>query len=173
MIGFFDNCDSYVSFWILRYAKNSCLVYVTFFLKYFWWTHTLVLFWGHWYPCFRFLVMFPLGFKARVGSTLCAFAQANVVYIPWDLPLVLHLPPSWQPAWLSVASLHASAVVGVGSGSNGKSPAQKMNTLPLCQRPGLVQVTWLWSSLLLTVWWWYLFGGHDPYIFRKLIRPKF
>ena len=30
------------------------------------------LFWGHWYPWFGFLVMSPLGFKARVGSALFA-----------------------------------------------------------------------------------------------------
>ena len=68
-----------------------------FFLKSFWRTH--VLFWGHWYPCFGFLVTSPLGFKARVGSALFAiFAEANVMYIPQDSPLVLHLPTSWRPA---------------------------------------------------------------------------
>ena len=41
----------------------------------------------------------PLGFKARVGSALFAmFAEANVMYIPQDSPLVLHLPTSWRPA---------------------------------------------------------------------------
>ena len=56
-------------------------------------------FWGHWYPCFGFLVMSPLGFKARVSSALFAiFAEANVMYIPQDSPLVLHLPTSWWPA---------------------------------------------------------------------------
>ena len=41
----------------------------------------------------------PLGFKARVGSALFAiFAEANVMYIPQDSPLVLHLPTSWHPA---------------------------------------------------------------------------
>ena len=60
---------------------------------------THVLFWGHWYPCFGFLVTSPLGFKARVGSALFAiFAEANVMYIPQDSPLVLHLPTSWRPA---------------------------------------------------------------------------
>ena len=54
---------------------------------------------GHWYPCFGFLVTSPLGFKARVGSALFAiFAEANVMYIPQDTPLVLRLPTSWQPA---------------------------------------------------------------------------
>ena len=33
-------------------------------------------FWGHWYPCFGFLVI------ARVGSALFAFCKANVMYIP-------------------------------------------------------------------------------------------
>ena len=41
-----------------------------------------VLFWGHWYPCFGFLVTSPLGFKARVGSVLFAFAEVNVMYVP-------------------------------------------------------------------------------------------
>ena len=50
-------------------------------------------------PVFGFLVTSPLGFKARVGSALFAiFAEANVMYIPQDSPLVLHLPTSWQPA---------------------------------------------------------------------------
>ena len=49
-----------------------------FFLKFFYTSH--VLFWGHWYPCFVFLVMFPLRFKARLGSALFP----NVIYIPWD-----------------------------------------------------------------------------------------
>ena len=39
-----------------------------FFKKVFGRTH--VLFWGHWYPCFGFLVTSPLGLKARVGSAL-------------------------------------------------------------------------------------------------------
>ena len=59
-------------------------------------THTHVLFWGHWFPCFGFLVTSPLGFKARVGSALFAFWEANVMYIPQDPPLVLHMPTSWQ-----------------------------------------------------------------------------
>ena len=42
----------------------------------------------------------PLGFKARVGSALFAiFAEANVMYIPQDSPLVLHLPTSWRPVF--------------------------------------------------------------------------
>ena len=71
--------------------------FLKFFFKSFWRTH--VLFWGHWYPCFGFLVTSALGFKARVGSALFAiFAEANVMYIPQDSPLVLHLLTSWWPA---------------------------------------------------------------------------
>ena len=36
-----------------------------------------VLFWGHWYPCFGLLVMSPLGFKARVGSSLFVFYRGK------------------------------------------------------------------------------------------------
>ena len=37
-------------------------------------------FWGHWYPCFGFLVTSPLGFKVRVGSALFTFCggECNV-----------------------------------------------------------------------------------------------
>ena len=58
---------------------------------------THVLFGGHWYPCFGFLVTSPLGFKARVGC-LIRIAEVNVMYVPQDPPLVLHLLTSWQPA---------------------------------------------------------------------------
>ena len=52
-----------------------------FFKKSFWGHMCLI--WGHWYPCFGFLVTTPLGFKARVGSALFAcFVEANVMYIP-------------------------------------------------------------------------------------------
>ena len=55
-------------------------MHCTFFFWSFWWTHTYVLFWGHLYPCFGFLVTSPLGFKARMGSALFAFygGECNV-----------------------------------------------------------------------------------------------
>ena len=52
------------------------------------------------------MVMSPLGFKIRVGSALMSFLRESyVIYIPWDPPLVLHLPTSWQPVFTSA---HAS-----------------------------------------------------------------
>ena len=42
------------------------------------------------------------------------FAEANVMFIPQDPPLVLHVPTSWQPAQ-PVTSPHACAEVGLGS----------------------------------------------------------
>ena len=54
---------------------------------------------GHWYPCFGFVVTSPPSFKARVGSALFTFfAEVNVMYIPSDPPLVLHVLTSWWPA---------------------------------------------------------------------------
>ena len=47
--------------------------------------------------CFGFLVMSPLGFEARVGC-LIRIVEANVMYIPQDPPLVLHMLTSWWPA---------------------------------------------------------------------------
>ena len=74
---FFPRCD--------RGVFNSDLV-IFVFLKFL--ADTCPFFWGHWYPCFGFLVTSPLGFKARVGSALFAiFAEANVMYIPQDSPL--------------------------------------------------------------------------------------
>ena len=94
-------------------------------------------FWGHWYPCFGFLVTSPLGFKARVGSALFAiFAEANVTYIPQDSPLVLHFADLLAAGMQPVTSPHACAEVGLGSDSNVQLHEQKTNALPLCQRPG-------------------------------------
>ena len=58
------------------FMSNNMILF--FFLKFL--TDTRVLFSGHWYPCFGFLVTSPLGFKARVGSALFAFCggECNV-----------------------------------------------------------------------------------------------
>ena len=43
-----------------------------------------------------------LDFKARVGCLIRIFAEANVIYIPQDPPLVLHMPTSYiycQTSW--------------------------------------------------------------------------
>ena len=126
------------------------LIISLFFLKFniFTYIHkwrTHVLLWGHRYACFGFLVTFRLGFKARVGSALFIFAEVNVMYIPQDPPLVLHMLTSGQLTLQPVTSPHASAEVGLCSDLNGQSPAQKTNVLPLCQRPG-----YFWSPILLS-----------------------
>ena len=63
---------------------------------------------GHLYPCFEFMVTSPLGFKALVSCLTCS-TEANVIYIPCDPPLMLHLPTSWQSVWLPVLSPHTVA----------------------------------------------------------------
>ena len=55
-----------------------------FFLKLFSPIHSDVLFWGHFYPCFGFLVVSPLGFKARAGSALFEL-QSTSGATPGDL----------------------------------------------------------------------------------------
>ena len=97
-------------------------------------------FWGHWYPCFGFLVTSPLGFKARVGSALFAIfcgGECNVHSPRFTSSATLAdlLAAGAQP----VTSPHACAEVALGSDSNRQSSRQKTNALPLCQRPGL---TW-------------------------------
>ena len=109
-------------------------LYFFFFLLFLMDTYTCPI-WSHWYPYFGFLAMSPL------GSALFALAEVNVISILWNPPLVLHLLTSWWPVLQPVTSPYASAEVGVGSDSNGQSSAQKMNALPLCQRPGTALLT--------------------------------
>ena len=62
----------------------------------FWWT--IYLLWGHWYPCFGFLVTSLLGFKARVGSALFALS-GGVCYMFSEILLWCYMCQplgSWQ-----------------------------------------------------------------------------
>ena len=63
------------------------------------------------------------------------FAEANVMYNPWDPPGAKQahlLAVGMQP----VTSPHAYTEVGLDSDSNRQSPIQKTNVQQLCQRPG-------------------------------------
>ena len=53
----------------------------------------------------------PLGFKARVGSALFELSGGVrvMLHVPWDSPLVLHLPTSWWPAWQPSHLFHIPA----------------------------------------------------------------
>ena len=53
-----------------------------------------VLFWGHCYPCFGFLVMCLLGLNARLGSALLTFVEIHLVYGHHTLPY-MHQQRSW------------------------------------------------------------------------------
>ena len=75
------------------------------------------------------------GCQSQSGFCLIHIVEANVMYIHQDPPLVLHVLTSWQLAAHLVTSPNASAEVGLGSDSNGQSPGQKTNALPLCQQP--------------------------------------
>ena len=67
------------------------------------------------------------------------------MYILCDPPLVLCMLTSWQLAAQLVAYPHASAEEGLGLDSNGQSPGQKTNVLPLCLRPGYLLHFNIWS----------------------------
>ena len=118
---------------LVRLRFSVCFTYRHwfFFLKFFCRTHTHVLFWGHWYPCFGFLVTSPLGFKARVGSVLFAFCrgECNVHSLrsTYSRPLGSQCSASHFPT---------CAEVLLGWDLNRQSPRQKTNALPFCQRPG-------------------------------------
>ena len=70
---------------------------------------TWVLLWGHWYPCFRLLVMFPLGSKPD-GQPYLYLAEVYMLHVPWDSPLVRHLLTSWQPAWQPSRLFHIPVI---------------------------------------------------------------
>ena len=94
--------------WVNRVVWNWISIFY-FFLKTFGGHESFL--WGHWYPCFGLLVMSPLGFKARVGSALFELSRGVCVtlHVPWDSPLVWHLPTSWQPAWQPSHLFHIPA----------------------------------------------------------------
>ena len=73
----------------------------------------------------------PLGFKARVGSALFTFCgdECNVHSLR-STSGATHTNFLAAGAQL-VTSPHACAEVGLGSDSNGESPRQKTNVLPL------------------------------------------
>ena len=79
--------------WALPYYHlTSGQLWWDIFESFFWGggpTHSHVLFWGHWYPCFRFFLTSPLGFKARV---VLPYLHFGVMYMTLDPPLVLHIP---------------------------------------------------------------------------------
>ena len=55
---------------------------------------------------------------------ICIFVGMNVMHIPQDPPLVLHVLTSWQPAAHQVTSPHVSADVGLGLDLNGQTAYQ-------------------------------------------------
>ena len=93
-------------------------------------------FWGPVVPPFWISGDVSSGFQSQSGFCLIRNVDANVMYIPQDPPLVLHMLTSWLPAAQLVTSPHASVEVGLGPDSNRQSPAHKTNVLPLWQQPG-------------------------------------
>ena len=82
-------------------GRSQNLPPIFFFLNglvtyYFCFWRTIVLLWGHWHPCFGFLVMSPQGFKARVGSALFTLSR-GVHYTFPEIHLWWYaLQTSWQ-----------------------------------------------------------------------------
>ena len=70
-------CSSMTFFWKpvsnmsvlsrLCWNAENVLVGSMFFVKIIYWTHSQVLLWGHWYPCFGFLATSPLCFNSQSG----------------------------------------------------------------------------------------------------------
>ena len=116
----------YVRFW---HESLSVHVKINMHALHFWRTH--VLFLGGRGTCTPVLdFLWRLLWVSKPGGfcLIHFFVEANVMYIPWDPPLLLHTLTSWQLASQLVTSPHASAEVRLGLDSNGQSPVQKTNT---------------------------------------------
>ena len=52
-------------------------------------------------------------FRSQSGQSYSHLVEAYMMYIPWDLPLVWHLPTCWWPAlWLvNVPYMYVSAEI--------------------------------------------------------------
>ena len=113
---------------------------------------TCVLFWGHWYPWFGFLVTSFLGFKARVGSALfVCFMEENVIYIPRDAPLVLHLSTCCLPAVLKyIAKPHSFRNISVIE-NNRLTIGKQWNHIENFYNPLLTEFA-IWCSLSEKIW---------------------
>ena len=79
-------------------------------------------FWGPLVALFWISGDVSSGFQSQSGFCFIQIAEPNVMHIPQDPSLVLHMPTSWLLAGQAVTSPHASAEVGLGSDSNGQSP---------------------------------------------------
>ena len=113
----------------------------TFFLN-FCWTHAHL--WGHWYPCFGLLVTTsPLGFKARVGSTLFAFGGGlhnihSLRFTSGATPLPVY---NASIAASHLPHMRVSAEVGCWD-LNCRPPARQSDALPTRpRRPALRENT--------------------------------
>ena len=71
--------------------------YSFFFKKIFW--RTWVLFLGPLIPLFWTSGDVSSGFQSQSGQPYSSCVEAYMLYVPWDSPLVWHLPTSWEPAW--------------------------------------------------------------------------
>ena len=78
------------------FLKTFLLFRIVFFFQSFWRTH--VLFLGPLVPLFWISGDVSSGFQSQSGFCLIRIAEANVMYLPQDPPLVLHLLTSWKPA---------------------------------------------------------------------------
>ena len=76
-------------------------------------------------PLFWISGSVSFGFESQSGFCLICTTEGNVMHIPPDPPLVLHMPTSWHLASQPVTSPHVSAEMGLGSDSNGQSPDKR------------------------------------------------
>ena len=91
------NCkENNVTFGSLHVHVQTCTNIFSFF-KSFWLTH-MSFFGDTGTPVLDFWWRVLWGSKPEWALPYLLFAEANVMYIPWDPALVLHLPTSLQPA---------------------------------------------------------------------------
>ena len=78
----------------VRKLENVTVSNSLYFILFIFLENTSPFLWGHWNPCFGFLVMSPLGFKARVGSLIHLINKKAKFTHHWqaDEVLVIYIP---------------------------------------------------------------------------------
>ena len=130
---------------LLRYHRIVLL-----FLKIF------VLLWGHWYPCFGFLVMSPLGFKVRVGS---------LIHTWWRHICDVHslrFTSGATPADLLTASMAASRYSPHACFSRGRMP-DRIVLIDFCkQKIEFPSISWNNITTFILVFKFFFFKKSSP-----------
>ena len=131
----------------------------SFFFKFF--LGTWVLFVGPLIPLF-WTSGDVSGFQSQNGQPYSSLAEAYVLQVPWNSPLVWHLPTSWQPAYLQ----------GIGGTRNRELSCRcsqcqirqaRRSTDWAIHSSRVFLMTYLWLIIFLWLSWQSIFNSYFPF----------